>query len=193
MLRHLKHKDTLAVSPSPTPEPSPPRLRHKPESRSTQPATSKSPPTFENLPYPKDLEQALFQQTAVNVKILQLLEDISLRIALHHRMTKDQFYNVRVLLAGPAPAPHIAKDLMDPLHLSISSSEEKDPADTAKDPVDVATNVAEEQSKDTTESEDVAKQTWPRDLCILEFLRVSAYLLVFVSMLVCVILPLYKY
>ena len=74
-------------------------------------------------------------------------------------MSKDQFYPIRVLLAGPAPAPHIAKDLMDPVHLSISSSEEVDFADTAKDPADVATDVAEEQKKDEAESEDVAKQT----------------------------------
>ena len=53
-------------------------------------------------------------------------------------MTKDQFYHVRVLLAGPAPPPHIAKDLQDPLRVSISSDEEKDPAGAAEDPVDKA-------------------------------------------------------
>ena len=161
MLRHLKHKDTLAVSPTPSPEPSPPKLRHstKPESRSPQPATPKSPPTYENLPYPQDIQQALFQQTAVNVKILQLLEEVSLRIAHHHRMSKIQFSHIRVLLAGPEPVPHIAKDLPDPAQMIISSSEEKDPADAATDPAEVATGVATEQQKDDAESEDVAKQT----------------------------------
>ena len=54
--------------------------------------------------------------------------------------------NARVLLAGPQPVPHIAKDLPDPEQMIISSDEEKDPADTAKDPADVATNVADRKS-----------------------------------------------
>ena len=124
-----------------SPEPSPPKLRHstKPESHSTQPATSKSPATFDQLLIPKDLPQALFQQTAVNIKILELLEEVCIRIAEHHRMSKIQFSHIRVLLAGPRPVPHIAKDLPDPEQMIISSSEEEDPADTAKDPAEVAT------------------------------------------------------
>ena len=161
MLRHLKHKNTLAVSPTPSPEPSPPKLRPstKPESRLTQPATSKSPPTFDKLPIPQDIQQALIQQTTVNIKILEMLEEISIRIALHHRMSKAQFSHIRVLLAGPAPVPHIAKHLPDTEAMSISSDEEEDPADTAKDQADVATGVAEEKSQKEAESEDVAKQT----------------------------------
>ena len=107
----------------------------------------------------EDLQQALFQQTAVNIKILELLEEISLRIAHHHRMSKIQFSHIRVLLAGPQPVPHIAKDLPDPAQMIISSDEEEDPADIAKDPVDVATDVAEEQSHKDAKSEHVAKQT----------------------------------
>ena len=74
-------------------------------------------------------------------------------------MSKDQFYHIRVLLAGPAPAPHIAQNLPDPVAQTISSDEEEDPADTAKDQADVATGVAEEQSQKEAESKDVAKQT----------------------------------
>ena len=159
MLRHLKHKDTLAVSPTPSPEPSPPRLRHKPESRSTQPAISKSPAPYEELHIPADISQALFQQTAVNVKILQLLEEISLRIAHHHRMSKIQFSHIRVLLAGPEPDPHIAQNLPDDSRMIISSDDEQDPAETAKDPAAAATGVATEEQKDDVESENVAQQT----------------------------------
>ena len=74
-------------------------------------------------------------------------------------MSKAQFSHIRVLLAGPAPAPHIAKDLLDPVQVSISSDEEEDPAAAAKDPADIVTGVAEEQSQKDAESEDVAKQT----------------------------------
>ena len=102
---------------------------------------------------------ALIKASAtVNVKILELLEEICIRIAEHHMMSKIQFSHIRVLLAGPQPVPHIAKDLPDPEQMIISSDEEEDPADTAKDPANVATDVAEEQKKDTAESQDVAKQ-----------------------------------
>ena len=88
-----------------------------------------------------------------------MLEEISIRIALHHKMSKAQFSYIRVLLAGPAPVPHIAKDLLDPVQVSISSDEEVDPAAAAKDPADIATGVAEEQTQKEAELEDVAKQT----------------------------------
>ena len=167
MLRHLKHKDTLAVSPSPSSEPSPPKLRsksshstlHESEYPPTQPATSKGHPTYDQLPVPQDIQQALIQQTAFNIKILELLEDISIQIGLHHRMSKAQFSHIRVLLAGPAPVPHIAKHLPDTEAMTISSDEEEDPADTAKDQPEGATGVAEEKSQDVAGSEEVAKQT----------------------------------
>ena len=171
MLRHLKHKNTLEVSPSPSPEPSPPTLRlhsksshstqPEPQLQSTQPATSKGQPTYDQLPVPHDIQQALIQQTAVNVKILELLEEINLQIALHHRMSKKQFSHIRVLLAGPAPAPHIGHHLPDLEAQVISFEEDADPADAAKDQTDVAIGVVEEKQSDVAESDVVAKQTDP--------------------------------
>ena len=74
-------------------------------------------------------------------------------------MSKTQFSHIRVLLAGPEPVPHIAKDLPDPEHMIISTDEEVDPAAAAKDPADIATAVAEKQSQKEAESKDVEKQT----------------------------------
>ena len=94
----------------------------------------------------------------MNVKILELLEKISIRIALHHRMSKKQFSHIRVLLAGPAPAPHIGHHLPN-LDAQVISSDNEDPTDTAKDQTDVVTGVTEETSKDIADTEGVAKQT----------------------------------
>ena len=87
-----------------------------------------------------------------------MLEDISIQIGLHHRMSKAQFSHIRVLLAGLAPVPHIAMNLPDPA-TQVISSDEKDHAATAKDQPEDATGVAGGSSKDKAESEDVAKQT----------------------------------
>ena len=94
---------------------------------------------------------------------------ISLRIAHHHRMSKIQFSHIRVLLAGPEPSPHIEQNLPDTSRMVISSDDEQDPAETAKDPAAAATGVATEEQKDDVESENVAQQTWSRTSCILDF------------------------
>ena len=77
-------------------------------------------------------------------------------------MSKAQFSHIRVLLAGPAPVPHIGHHLPD-LDTQVISSDHDDPADAAKDQTEVSTGVAEESSKDIADTEEVAKQTWPRD------------------------------
>ena len=75
-------------------------------------------------------------------------------------MSKKQFSHIRVLLAGPAPVPHIGHHLPD-LDAQVISSDHEDPADTAKDQTDVATGVAEEKQSDVADSDVVAKQTDP--------------------------------
>lgn len=74
-------------------------------------------------------------------------------------MSKIQFSHIRVLLVGPEPSPQTEQNLQDTARMVISSDDEQDPADAAKDPAAEATGVATEQQKDDVESEDVAKQT----------------------------------
>ena len=76
-------------------------------------------------------------------------------------MTAKQLTHIRVLLVGPPPHVYIAHHMpnLDP---KLISSEDDDPADAAKDQTEVATGVAEDKSKDVSDTKDVAKQTWPR-------------------------------
>ena len=72
-------------------------------------------------------------------------------------MTAKQLSHIRVLLVGPAPAPHIGHHLPN-LDTQLIFSEDEDPADTAKDQTDVATGVAEGTSIDIADTDDGAKQ-----------------------------------